>query len=55
MVADRTSKMLAQIADEEIAARRIQPEGLKEIEGKKGEYLRPGVERGRFAALARKS
>lgn len=55
MAAECTSKMLVQIADEEIAARRIQPEGLKEIEGKKGEYLRPGVEQGRFAALAGKN
>jgi len=53
--ADRTSKMLAQIAEEEIAAGRIQLEKLKETESKKEELLRPDVDKGRFAELAGKN
>ena len=48
-------KMFAQIVGEEIAAGRIQPEQLKESEGKKVEHIRPGVDRGRFAALVVKN
>jgi len=53
--AENTSKMLAQIAEEEITAGRIPTEQIKEIENKKREHLRPGVEQGRFAKLAGKN
>jgi len=54
-VAESVVKKFAQIVDEEIAAGRIQPEQLKEIEGIKDKQHYPGVEQGRFAELAGKN
>lgn len=51
-VVDSVVNMFAQIVDEEIAAGHIQLEQQKEIDGKKEELLRPGVDKGRFADLA---
>ena len=45
----------AQIVDEEIAAGRIQPSQLKEMEVRKSEFLRPGVGKGRFAEFVKKN
>jgi len=45
--------MFAQIVDEEIAAERIKPEQLKEMVDMKSDFIRPGVERGRYAELVK--
>ena len=53
--ADNTAREFTQFVDEEIAAGRIRPEEFREIDGRKGEHLRPGVDQGRFAALRGKN
>jgi len=53
--ADNTAMGFAQFVDEEIAAGRIRLEEFREIDGRKGEHLRPGVDQGRFAALRGKN